>query len=166
MENFNVKALKDMLENIFGVGSVHIYDGGKEISNKKTPCCSKERANSTVIPKENPKPSCICDDVIKGYPGYEVRVDKDKDGNRTGINLVFCVPGLSIDQISITEENNIITVSSEQEVKFFGKLYQKTKLKNIYDLEKIVAKLNNGILVIYIPVSKKAFNNVRKINIG
>ena len=41
MENFNVKALKDMLENIFGVGSVHIYDGGKEISNKKTPCCCR-----------------------------------------------------------------------------------------------------------------------------
>ena len=152
MKEFNVKEFAEILGKIFGAENVKVWEDG----------CPKK---TNIEPKKVVKEELPKEVESFTYAGYEARVDKDKNGNRVGINLIFCVPGLTMDQISITEENNVVTVSSEQEVKFFGKLHQKTKLKNIYDIDKAKAKLSNGILAIYFPVSKKAVSNVRKIKI-
>lgn len=162
MEKFSADDFVSVLEKLFGKDCVKIYSDDtvprkEAIKGSCKPCeCKKEST-----PNNHPTNSNIV-----SYAGYEAKAEVDKDGNRTGTTLTFCVPGLDMDQINITEENNIITVSSDCEVKFFGKLYQKTKMKNIYDMDKISAKLLNGILSIYIPVSKKASSNVRKIKIG
>lgn len=97
-----------------------------------------------------------------GYNGYKMEIMRDNNGNKTSIRLLFCVPGLDMNQLSITETNGIVTVTSTVEVPFFGKLKQSIRINELYDINKMTAKLKNGVLTIEAPVVE---NKSRKIDI-
>lgn len=93
----------------------------------------------------------------------------DKPKNFTDKTYFFEVPGFSKEDINITVDKNNLTISSEKtqntelgyELEPFKKTYW---LPEQYDLNKLEATFNNGVLKIKIPI-KQSETNIKRIEI-
>lgn len=104
-------------------------------------------------------------DVFRGCPSF---VERNKRTNITAsdkdyrINLA--VPGLSKDEVKISVNDSVISISHEKEKTDDKTFYFTSSFKKEYSLpddcdeENISSKLENGILEIVIPRSKKKSN--------
>lgn len=76
--------------------------------------------------------------------------------NNENYTIALSVPGLTKDNIKIDVEDNVIDVSynnekSEKKVSFVDSFNKRYQLPDDSDLEKINAKVENGVLTITIP---------------
>ena len=86
--------------------------------------------------------------------------------NADGYLLQLDVPGVALDQINIELENDFIKVSGERVSRFksdnnnrlernFGKFTRKFRLPKAVDREAIEAKLDQGVLEVFIPKAEE-----------
>lgn len=160
MRSENV-SVEDLLNVLFG-NSFDEKNGNLSdllISNKAKKIGADKPTTTTTSKAET---KC---EIKERYDGYKMEVVRDDSGNKKGIKLMFCVPGLSMEQISVTEENGTVKVKSSVKVPFFGELCQSTHINEIYDIRKLTAKLKNGVLTIEAPICSEPIERGRKITI-
>jgi HSP20 family protein len=101
-------------------------------------------------------------DLWKGF----VNTNKSVDGD--GVTLEFVVPGLSKEDISVYVEDNKLKVSYTAEItksKYVEPFERTYTLGEDLDDKKISAKVENGVLTLTVPKSKKK-NSQREISIS
>ena len=92
-----------------------------------------------------------------------------------GFEIEFAVPGMNRDDIKISVENNVLTVSSEKENKkeekdrnftrkefVYGSFTRSFTLPRTVDVDQIQAHCENGILKIDLPKKEEARTKVSK----
>ncbi len=96
-----------------------------------------------------------------------------------GVEIDVAAPGLDKDDFEIKVEDNVLTISAHKEEqkleeganyikKEFGyENFQRsfTLPDNVFDLDKIEAKYENGVLKIYIPKLEEQQKKVKKIEV-
>ena len=82
------------------------------------------------------------------------------------------VPGVNFDDIDVSIDNNVLTLSGQRQQKsenyrYSSKFYQSFSLDPTIDVDKVTASLNNGVLVVSAPKNlNKVENTVKKIPIS
>lgn len=116
-------------------------------------------------------------DVLTGFNGASVDYPKSNMFTENGKHfLEFAVAGYKPSEISVTIENNILSVSSEKmeyperkyyhqgiSQKYFKKSY---KLSDDIDADSIVCTFKDGMLLVELPVKEPIKPKVRTIQIG
>jgi HSP20 family protein len=106
-----------------------------------------------------PLPSIIKEEISAASLKHSVPVNVKE--TETGYELELVVPGFAKEDISISLENNLLTVSGEKKSESDAKLvrseYQFRSFKRSFsldkhlDLEAITASHNNGVLLLNLP---------------
>jgi HSP20 family protein len=90
--------------------------------------------------------------------------------------ITVALPGMSKDDIDISFENNIITISGERKLKEengtkyhriesrFGKFERSLPLPNVIDEESISASYENGVLTVNVPKLKEKAGKKIEVN--
>ncbi|KAJ3139120.1 hypothetical protein HK100_011885 [Physocladia obscura] len=116
-------------------------------------------------------------EVASAYWGGNFHARLDLTEADDGYHIHADLPGVNKDEISITSKDAILTISGERsankEVKdeqrhiierSFGKFSRSVRLPNDANVEKVTAKLDNGVLELV--VAKKAVDErVKKISV-
>lgn len=105
-------------------------------------------------------------------PAIDIRENDD------GFDLTAELPGIDKDDVNISLNDNVLTISGEkknsvdkenvrcyQSERVFGKFERSFRLPNESDQEKIEANFKNGMLHLNIPKREKAKPKERKIEI-
>ena len=115
-------------------------------------------------------------ETASGGPAPAMPMDTvRRDGE---VVLRFDIPGVSPDQIEVTVDKGILSVSATREAdkteseteqhvvreRYYGSVTRRVRLSDNLDAEKIEASNDNGVLEIRIPVQEEA--QPRKITIG
>jgi HSP20 family protein len=92
------------------------------------------------------------------------------DISESDSDLVFTldVPGLEKEEISISVDNGVLTVTGERKLeeteshdrhrveRWYGKIQRSFRLPRTVDAEKITATLKNGVLTLVVPKKEEA----------
>jgi HSP20 family protein len=113
-----------------------------------------------------------------GRMGSSMRVpDTDVVESQDGIRVVTELPGMKPDEVEVSLENNVLTISGEKQgerekdedtyhlsERRWGRFSRSFVLPREVDQERIEAKFENGVLTVNVPKSEKARR--RRIEIG
>lgn len=133
-------SIENLLRAVFG----NWYD-----TNQSSKYCE----NHFVDPNkklQSEKKECDCTnkkETTNKYPGYKAE-NITEDGIYKGIRLMFAVPGLEKEDISVSVTNNIINVVGKKSVFLFGNLDTKIKIGFDVLVKNVKSKYNNGLLTI------------------
>ena len=108
------------------------------------------------IQKQNYKSNATCDNEIAYVK------------NETNSELILPLPGFTKDVMSITCQNNILTISCDtpaKDNKYQYTFTKKIKVSEKYDTDKISADMSDGILKITIPLLEKEITKPKTIKI-
>lgn len=81
------------------------------------------------------------------YSGYKLENIVENDVNN-GVKLIYAVPGLTKKDIVVSVKNNIISIKSEKEVFYFGRLDTQIKIKFDVLVKNIKCTCENGLLIV------------------
>ena len=127
--------------------------------NKNVNSCSKcsnhcrenneTKIDSTVCNK-NMKSTCSENNSERGkYLGYKLENIIENDNNN-GVKLIYAVPGLTKDDITVSIKDNVISIKGNKDVFYFGSLDAQVRIKFDVYAKNIKCTCENGILTINI----------------